>query len=386
MKNEQAKDLWNKYLKGDCSHEESAQIESWYNDEFAEVKDIEAPDYEQLKNKMWQGIQERQFSAPLKTYKLWPRMTAAACAIILLGLGLYIYPFEKYDHKLKSNTYAHDIRPGSNKALLTLANGRKISLTDVSNGELANQSGIRVNKNTDVQLFYKPIKKKIGSKRESCLNTIETPRGGQYQVFLPDGSRVWLNASSSLKFPSSFENATQRKVMLNGQAYFEVAKDKNKAFIVQSATQNVEVLGTHFDISTYPEESTRTTLLEGSVRVCSSKDQHTKVSGFVPRILVPNQQSVLLNDAISVISVEAGDAIAWKNGKFMFNNEELESIMMKVSRWYNVEVRFANERMKKNAYWGTVSRFENVSKVLEKLELAGDVHFKIEQKTIIVLP
>lgn len=187
---------------------------------------------------------------------------------------------------------------------------------------------------------------------------------------------MFLNAQSSLKYPTSFANTAKREVALSGEGYFEVAKDKLHPFIVATDKQRVEVLGTHFNISSYPdEENIRTTLLEGSVKV---------VSGSSKSLLVPNQQASMGKDGLKVREVNVDEVVSWKNGMFAFSDLPLEEIMKKIARWYNVEVVYEQGVNKAEAYGGSVSRYDNVSRVLSKLELTGSVHFKVEGRRIIV--
>ena len=388
MDNQQAHDLWNKYLAGTCSAEETAQFESWYNQEFKTLEEPPMPDYAQTRNEILTKI-KTQKSALEKNKRpvLWQRIAVAASVVLVCSVGLFYYLENSNPLKHETAAYAQDVLPGNNKAVLTLANGKKISLTDVSDGELAKQTGISIAKTADGQLVYKVLDPAHSTAGISTYNTVETPRGGQHQIILQDGSKVWLNASSSIKFPVSFDEADKRMVVLSGQAYFEVAKNKAKPFIVKTNRQTVEVLGTHFDVNAYADEpSVKTTLLEGAVSVSPLAKEDKKGAHPASRMLKPNQQSVLSGEELSVIPVETSDVVAWKEGKFMFNNETLESIMKKVSRWYNIEVRYANEDLKKNTYWGTISRTEKISKLLKMLETTGDIHFRIEGNVVTAMP
>lgn len=306
----------------------------------------------------------------------------SAASIVLIGLSSITYFFSSRDKVSDINKpYASDFDPGSNKAVLVLADGRKISLTDIGTGAIAKEAGLSITKTSDGQLIYTVAKETTNgeSSLRSAFNTIETPKGGMWQVKLPDGSSVWLNAASSLTYPLAFSGRDKRVVELKGEAYFEVAKDEKHPFIVKTTRQEVEVLGTHFNINSYSDESTvKTTLLEGSVRV---KAQQNSLEA---ETLKPGQQSVLSAEAFSVKNVDVEEAIAWKNGYFMFNNEKQESIMRKIARWYNVQVEYADAAARDVTYYGSISRFENVSKVLRKFEQTGEVKFEVEKDKIIV--
>ena len=212
-----------------------------------------------------------------------------------------------------------------------------------------------------------------------------TPLGGTYQITLSDGTRVWLNAGSSLKFPATF-TGRERRVELQGEAYFEVAKvlkPERISFIVTTDKQQVEVLGTHFNINSYIDESnTKTTLLEGSVRVSLLGEK--SIANHDIATLLPNQQSVVNSTGILVKQINAEEAVAWKNGYFDFNEEKLENIMNKISRWYDVTVIYENPALKEQTFTGNISKFTKVSEVLKKLALSKVLQFKIDRRKIIV--
>lgn len=215
---------------------------------------------------------------------------------------------------------------------------------------------------------------------QPLYNTIETPKGGQYQVDLPDGTKVWLNAGSLLRYPTNFTGKI-RSVELTGEAYFEVAKNAHKPFKVLSKNQVVEVLGTHFNISSYTDDiSVKTTLLEGSVKVLSSKVNQTK-------LLKPGQQSDInyTNNAFFIKSVNTDEVIAWKNGYFLFSDEDLKSIMARFARWYNVDVEYQGD-VDNLRFGGMVSRSKDLTQALKVVEQAGNVKFKIEGRRVIVMP
>jgi len=304
----------------------------------------------------------------------------AAAAIILFALGSLIYLYSGSNSLFhKQRTYASDAIPGGNKAILVLADGRKISLSDINNGDVAKEAGLSITKTADGQLVYNVLEEsKSGAAKEDTFNTIETPKGGVWQIKLPDGSSVWLNAASSLTYPISFAKGKKRMVELKGEAYFEVSKDKDHPFVVKTAKQEVEVLGTHFNINSYADESdVKTTLLEGSVKVVPYLEGQSE-------ILKPGEQSILNAKGMNIKEVDADEAIDWKNGYFMFNNERQESIMRKIARWYNVQIEYADASAKDVMYYGSISRFENVSKVLRKFEQTGEVRFEINKNKITV--
>jgi len=299
----------------------------------------------------------------------------AALAICVLSAGLYVYQYNNHpQQQISKEKSFSDAAPGGNKAVLTLANGKQILLTDAGNGVLAKEAGMRITKTADGQLVYHIDSAGSSSaNNELSYNTISTPRGGQYQVNLPDGSKVWLNAASSLKFHADFSKAEKRDVILTGEAYFEVAKDKHKPFTVSTGRQSLEVLGTHFNVSAYANDnSTKTTLIEGAVSITSSHDRV---------LLKPGQQAELIG-SLKVSDVDAEESIAWKKGYFSFDDEELESIMKKISRWYDVDVAYKDAALKHELFAAYASRFSNVSLLLKRLNQVGKAHFELEGRII----
>ena len=325
-----------------------------------------------------------------KLFSPYLRWVAAAAVFLTVGLG-YHYLQLLNPEKAQRIPYANDIKPGKNDAVLTLADGSKISLTDARQGELIKSKGISIVKAANGQLIYTidSAALKTGTDHpELAYNTISTPKGGEYQINLPDGTKVWLNAASSLKFPQTFANLNERRVELSGEAYFEVFKNKKQPFKVltpgfgSGRDQETEVLGTHFNIAAYADDAeTKTTLLEGSIRVKDPQKSNKRDA----IILVPGQQAILNNNQWNTIHVDTEEAIAWKRGTFMFANADIETIMRKISRWYNVEVVYQGKISESN-YLGTVSRFSKVSDVLDILEATKTVHFKIEGRRITVMP
>jgi len=273
-----------------------------------------------------------------------------------------------------------DVAPGGNKATLTLANGSKIILDSTHNGALTEQGGINVVK-LNGQLAYKPG----GNKTVELLyNTVTTPKGGQYQLLLADGSRVWLNAASSLRFPTAFIG-NERKVELTGEGYFEVAKNASVPFKVNIAGKcEVEVLGTHFNINAYADEATvNTTLLEGKVKV-------TAVTQLQPathkaQILSPGQQTLLYSSGMIKLNtnVNVEEVMAWRNGVFNFDGADIDVVLRQLARWYDVSIVFEGEVPRRN-FAGEMQRDLNLSQVLRILE-KNNVRFRIEGKKLIVL-
>lgn len=317
-----------------------------------------------------------------KRVKLTPlRWIAAAAILILIGTTIYVYKDKGISSKTNEHQYVSDALPGGNKAVLVLADGRKVSLTDINNGDVAKEAGLSITKTADGQLVYTVLetgKDNQDNQLNNAVNTIETPKGGMWHIKLPDGSDVWLNAASSITYPLAFSKGEKRMVQLKGEAYFEVAVDKLHPFVVKTINQEVEVLGTHFNINAYSDEAVvKTTLLEGSVKV-------NLTQGRSGEILKPGQQSLLTSTGLDVKEVDAEEAIDWKNGYFKFNNEKQESIMRKIARWYNVQIEYADASAKEVTYYGSISRFDNISKILRKFEQTGQVRFEVEKNKITV--
>lgn len=389
--------LAQKWQEGRITAHEKEEFEAWYTsfDNVLEVNTTETR--EQAELRLYQSIADKAEINVLRHSALWPRIVTVAAAVVAIVVGGWFYQpvlnwFQNHSDAMPSRTAGrylmNDIAPGKNTATLTLANGKQIKLSDVANGEIAEQAGVTITKTADGQLIYDLSSRantkdldlsKVGM--TNLTNTLSTSKGETYRVKLPDGSSVWLNAVSSLKYAANFATLQKRIVQLQGEAYFEVSKDKSRPFIVESNGQEVKVLGTHFNINSYPENKViRTTLLEGSVQVSSSLIGKTKQS----LILKPNQQLLLTTKSIDIKEVPTEDVIAWKNGAFAFNEESLESIMQSLSRWYGVEVVYEAGVRKTELYSGSVSRFDNISRVLSKLELTKGMHFRIEGRVITV--
>ncbi len=316
----------------------------------------------------------------------WLRIAAAACLVTIGASYLILNKKEEPTPSLMSIERAEsDIKPGGNKAFLTLADGTKISLDDAIDGKIASQTGMVITKTKDGQLVYTVAEQKEAVHLNG-YNTIETPRGGQYQINLPDGSKVWLNAQTRLKFPVTFAHQQERRVELVGEAYFEVAKISNSnrgklPFEVVSNGQLVEVLGTHFNVNAYPDQAnTVTTLLEGSVRV-NSTGNNAKTTR-----LVPGQAASLSSQGLTTRDVDTEFAVAWKKGQFMFDGASLQEVMKEISRWYDVDVEYVAGDFSNIKIAGSVSKFSNIKVVLDILALAGKVNLKLEGNKIIVGP
>jgi transmembrane sensor len=387
-----------KYLRDELTVPEQKELDQWlnasvHNQELFKKLTDETLINQQLEvfsaaehDKAWGKIAgvtgfKKTTTTPFKLKQLFP-YAAAVVLLLTVGIGLNRYILKKTTNKPLA-LHKPDILPGSNKAVLTLANGSKIILNDAGNGKIARQQNIVINKTQTGELIYN-VDGSFKTARQPkladiiAMNTLTTPRGGQYEVVLPDGTKVWLNAASSLRYPTLFPG-NERRVELTGEAYFEVAKNAAQPFFVKTTNQTVEVLGTHFNINSYSDEvSTKTTLLEGSINV-------TNTSGMPLVKLKPGQQAIGTINGMKVnAAADVEEAVAWKNGKFMFKNTDLPTIMRLLSRWYDVDVEYQGTIAEKH-YMGRISRNVRVSQVFEILKTSG-VNFTIIGRKIIVKP
>ncbi len=322
----------------------------------------------------WDQLDHHINKSEIKLLRSWKRIGAIAASIIgLLAIGQWFFNAEADNSAPPA--IKHVISPGKQSATLTLANGKQIHLHETHNGRIVEESGIRISKTTDGQLIYEVSSNTQG---EIEQNTLSTTKGECYRIKLPDGTQVWLNAASSLRYPVRFSKGGNRTVVLTGEAYFEVAKDSKHPFIVKTANQEVKVLGTHFNVNSYADESAvQTTLLEGRVQVSSHNQK---------LLLAPGEQSSLTaHGMLKSHPIDTAPVIAWTNNEFMFDGDDIESVMRKVARWYNVEVIYQGKKTTEK-FGGGISRFDDVQKVLRLLEKTGAVHFRIDGKKIHVLP
>lgn len=404
MNHSDMQNLLDRYLSGACSAEEQLIIEKWLeqqhhvNNEWSQMDtSAKAAWMADLRQDLRQTISSRasislesvadpnilpMFSETSKsTLPLYRRLSlrvAVAAAIILLaGTGAWWFLHRPYDRPVVAAIHSrpvNDVQPGGNKAILTLANGSTIILDSVANGSLAQQGRTAVLKTANGQLAYTPERTKT---TEVLYNMLTTPKGGQYQLVLPDGSKVWLNAASSIRYPTVFVGR-ERKVTITGEAYFEIKENAAMPFVVATTNKGeIKVLGTQFNVNAYDDEPVvKTTLLEGSVLV--EKDA-------AKALLRPRQQAQLTKaGSLSIIKdADIEETVAWKNGKFSCRNMGLEDIMRQVARWYNVEVVY-EDRITEH-YTVSVDRSLPVSSLFTSLEQSEGVHFKIEGKKVTVV-
>lgn len=371
MNQERLQYLLDRYRDEQCDEDELAELNEWYHSlKYSPADFHQWLGEKDLAEQLYSNFSKR--TAPRHKKRIWPAV-AAAVVVILAGSVLF------YKTRVDQPTglaVQSAIKPGSNKAILTLADGSQITLDDATDGKIASQQGVNVTKSANGQLTYDFSGDQQGN--ETVFNTLYTPKGGQYAVILPDGTKAWLNSDSRLKFPVVF-SGKERNVSLTGEAYFEVRHLKDIPFIITTGNQAVEVLGTHFNVNGYEDEQAiNTTLLEGSVKVRNLLTQQEQ-------LLVPGQQSSFNRNKgnIEVKKANTEEVMAWKNGYFLFDDQDLPSILRAISRWYDVEIEYQYTG-KYEKFGGTFSRSSELQDILNNLQELGAVHFNIANRKIIV--
>jgi ferric-dicitrate binding protein FerR (iron transport regulator) len=379
-------ELLDKYIAGEASLDEEQRLLNFYGSFQKKPKTVKATD--ELGENIFGKIQENISSVDEDRYNpsfyYLKSISIAAIILLFISTGLYFYSNRMISEpeQFTEIDVRNDILPGYNKAILTLADGSKISLDDAANGLLASQGNIAITKTENGQIVYEKnnVDKSKFISHPSSINTIQTPKGGKYQIRLPDGSKVWLNSASTLIYPTTFAG-NERKVQLKGEAYFEIAPNKNVPFRVESDNQIVEVLGTHFNINSYDDEDyVKTTLLEGSVKVILSSNPN-EISKT--KLLKPGEQS-LTKSSQSGIRIENADtekAVAWKNGYFKFRNTPIKEIMREIERWYDVELIYEG-KIPSDEFTGFISNDVKISAVLKIMEESGGVKFSVKGKKL----
>ena len=371
-------ELYEKLRAGKCTSEEKDLLDQYskkflIDEQWLSVMGNEAEVEARITDRINQSIHQ------LKVRKLRTAWWMAA-AVILLGISTAVW--HNLNSAIKSpqmpvashQVINHDIAPGGTKATLTLANGVNVILDSAKNGLITTQGNTKIMKLANGKLAYRSTN---ANSAAITNNTMTTPKGGRYDLTLSDGTRVFLNAASSITYPTRF-SGKNRIVSITGEAYFEVAKNPKMPFIVSANGTETQVLGTHFDIMAYQDEPfIKATLVEGSINF---RTPHSQVH------LNPGQQAILpeFSDHISVQDANMEAALSWKNGYFIFQDEDIHSIMRKVARWYDVEVVYDAD-LKNLSYGGSISQYKNISDLLKVLQSTGTVHFKIEERRILVM-
>jgi ferric-dicitrate binding protein FerR (iron transport regulator) len=386
-----------RHFRQELSPEDATELEAWLNENeknrlffedlndapeiiadvrrFGEQRNVDLPDaWEKMKALSWEQLVVRQ---PAKVVQMRWRYVAAVVAgvLIILAVRYYFQRFNKpSDAPVVVKAVQQDVKPNTQHAYLTLDNGERVSLDSLNVGLLAKEGNTQVQRQVNGVLIYSAGK---NVPQKLLYNKVTVPKGGDVVYLqLADGSKVWLNAESSIRYPVAFIEE-ERKVEITGEAYFEI-KHSGTRFIVSKGIMNIVVLGTKFNVNTYDnEENTKVTLLEGSVKVQQEK---------VERTIRPGQQAVISDKKISVIDdVDIQEVMAWKGGKFVFNNTNIQLIMRQMERWYDLDkTQYGSEAVKELAFNGAISRYNNASKVLELLKEAGAIHYTIKDKRVIL--
>ncbi|MCD0490533.1 FecR domain-containing protein [Pedobacter sp. MC2016-14] len=385
MTTEHLDQLIEKYILKTTSPQEQEELQAWFDaaNDIEVFWAAESPDEEDLvKARMLNNIYRATQVVPsVPKVKLWPRFAAAASILLLVATGLYLFNmgygsrYANHDGVFAQN----DIPAGTKSATLTLSNGRKIALSNTSEGELAKQSGISITKTKDGQVVYSLLNSKQ-SDEAANFNTLSTARGETYSIKLSDGTLVTLNAASSLKFPANFARLKTRTVELTGEGYFSVKHDAKKPFFVKTSAQTVEDLGTEFNINAYPEEGdVKTTLVEGIAKVSIASSQQGATSQIT---LKPGQQTVIQHKNIKLQTADLSYTLAWKKGLFSFKDANIQTVMQQMARWYNFEVEYKGE-IPKTLFTGEIHRDLNAAQVFKLLDFY-QVDFEIRGHKILV--
>ncbi len=366
MDTKQIKELLQKRQSGQLTDQEEAILDAWHLMlSKTETVEVDETDMIHRLNAAWAELEVNKRFPENKIYRLWPRIAATASIIITLSIGGYFMHYKKTVNRIAQLVKNNDIVPGLNQATLILANGQRIVLTRGILGKLAQQGHTIINATANSISYHND------SREEDHIsyNTLVTARGEQspYPLVLADGTKVLLNAQSSITFPNAF-NGKERIVKLTGEAYFEVKHNNHQPFKVQANGQTIEDIGTTFNVNAYNDEiAIRTTLIEGSVKVNNL-------------ILKPGQQT----DGNAVKTVNIARFTAWKDGDFNFDNDKITTVMRELGRWYNIEVVYQG-KIPTDGFHAIISRKQNISAVLHGLENTKGVHFKIEGRRVTVI-
>ncbi|WP_293915552.1 MULTISPECIES: FecR family protein [unclassified Sphingobacterium] len=374
--------LAEKWLNGTISAAEKQEFDEWYfSFEDHIVTDHTAEELDNIAAGLYKDIQSRSgMTVPPRISKIYPfkRMLYwAASVLILIGAGAILYI--RQDNVPLQHTKTAVIIPGSERGNLQLGDGNAYDLEQLDTGIFLKRSGVEIVKTRKGEINYTVRSVEALNPDEIVDNTVSTPNGGQYKIQLSDGTRIWLNAASVIRFPIAFVG-DKRMVELQGEAYFEVSKDPVKPFIVKTGKEEVRVLGTHFNVNSYEGDPvSRVSLLEGKVEVLAKR-------GLYKTHLLPGQQTVNTSNSINVESFNTEESIAWKNGEFIFNNERLDQVMLKVGRWYDADI-IVDPEIAKILIWGSISKSEQIDKVLKLIQLTNEnIKYRIEGRRIYMSP
>lgn len=371
MNSEDIESLFDRYTNGEATPEEKALVETWY---FTYIGKGTEPLPGQLEADREESL-KYLLSRVYHRKPLWPKMAAAASILIFVGISMWFFMLNKKSpekHYVSNAVFSKYVVPGGNKATITLSNGATVILNGTQIGKLAMQGSTQISQTQNGQINYSKAGNE--SSGEPMYNTATTPRGGQYEFVLSDGTKVWLNASSSIRFPVTF-GGNERRVQITGEAYFEVAHNAAMPFRVEAHGQTVEVLGTHFNVNAYEDEaSVKTTLLEGSVKVSAQG---------VSKTIKPGEQSELKDGKLSINEVDVNDAVAWKNGYFSFKDDDMRAFMRQISRWYDIDVSY-EANIPERRFSGEIARNANISQILDILSFKK-IHYKTTNNQLIII-
>ncbi|MDB5141653.1 MAG: FecR family protein [Mucilaginibacter sp.] len=364
MQEKDAQRLLEKFRAGECTEEEKIQLRNWFNTiDSQQEAGLTAEELDTVSQEMWAHLESR--TQPIPVRRLWSRIAGAAAVLIIAGLSGY---FLKQRNAIPAT---NDVQPFTAMAILK-THGRTIQLDKTQNGKIAQTA---ITKSAGEQLAYA-----TGTENRAApiYDTIQIPAGGRpYTIKLSDGSKITLNAATTLRYPEAFSpNRIEQVELITGEIYAEIVHDENAPLQIKAPGQVITDIGTEFNISAYPdEEDSRTTLVAGKVKVSAS---HTTKN------LAPGEQAILIANNLLVTTVNIQQVTAWKDGFFRFNGEHIDVIMRQLARWYNIEVKYEG-RMTNEVFYGKVTRKRNISQVLKMLEKTQKIHFKVEGRRVTVL-
>lgn len=364
--------LLDKYLDGTANVEEQTTVESWYNnysavDRSERPKNLVDADLAELRGRLLVQTGKRGGSV----ISMWKQTALVAAAVAAVVFGIWFFYIPRYSGTSLSRTgERNDIGPGKNTATITFSGDKSITLNDAKNTVVIGNDKLTYSDGSPIS------PQEVSLSDGERMVTAATPRGGTYQVILPDGTEVRLNAATKITFPSKFKDR-ERRIVLDGEAYFKVVHNAGKPFIVESRGQEVKDIGTEFNINAYTDEGLiRTTLVAGSAEVSSLTSASTLT-------LYPNQQATLANHTLKMTEVNVNDVIAWTRGTFSFTQEGITSIMRKIARWYDVDIIYETD-VSDVSFTGTINRYYKLSTLLDKLQQTGALQFDIEGRKVIV--
>ncbi|NGM65140.1 FecR family protein [Sphingobacterium sp. SGR-19] len=372
--------LIKKYNDGTASPDERKFVETWYEDLHVRTNKVDGKLPNGLEDSIFSAVEAEigsfEPASNRSVHKARSLFRIAAAVAVVVSISIYllffrVVPVSNYTMPKVASATQNDVEAGGDKATLTLGNGARIILNEMQQDSLSYGASV-IRKNEEGSIRFESTTPLLPTADFLVWNTLSTPTGGQYKIVLPDGTKVWLNAESHLRFPTVFAG-NERHVELVGEAYFEVSQDKNKPFRVIAGKAKIEVLGTHFNVMAYKDEKSMVaTLLEGSIKISSTQGE---------KILSPGQQA-LVSPELSVKEVDTDLAVAWKNGFTLFENEDLRTIMRRIERWYDVKVVY-QDHLAERRFTGGIDRKAKLSSLLKVLELS-DIQFELKNRILTV--